>query len=50
MNAKPTWSIILASLLLIYLGWNLGGFFYFNYVIGTVGLIVGIYNLLKEKK
>jgi len=50
MNARPTWSIILGSLVLFYLGWQLGGFFRINYVIGTLGLFFGFYNLYKEKK
>ncbi|MBI5797959.1 hypothetical protein HZA98_03595 [Candidatus Woesearchaeota archaeon] len=50
MNPYPTWSIILGSLVLLYLGYSLGGFFQINYVIGALGLILGIYNLLWRKK
>jgi hypothetical protein len=48
MAPYPTWSIILGSLVLIVIGYNLGGFFVINYVIGGLGIIMGIYNLLRK--
>lgn len=50
MKEKATWSLIIASLVLLYLGWALKGFFQINYAIGTAGVILGLYNLYKEKK
>ncbi len=48
MNEKPTWGIIIPSIFLLFLGWYLGGFFQINYIIGTVGITFGIYNMKKE--
>jgi len=49
MKEKPTWSMILGSLLLIVIAYNLGGFFVINYVIGGLGLLLGLYNLYQER-
>jgi hypothetical protein len=49
METKPTWSIILAGLFLIYLGYTLQGFFIINYFIGVGGILLGIFNLVKKK-
>jgi len=50
MNPKPTWTIILAGLVLIYLGYSMGGFFVINYFIGGLGILFGLYNLYQKKK
>ena len=48
MRAHPSWELILGSLVLLYLGYSLGGFFVVNYVIGGLGLLLGLYNLKKS--
>tara|TARA_Y100000310_G_scaffold244806_1_gene249684 strand:+ start:441 stop:593 length:153 start_codon:yes stop_codon:yes gene_type:complete len=50
MEAYPTWNIIVASFVLILLGYYIGGFFIINYYIGAAGLCLGLYNLWKKKK
>ncbi len=50
MNPYPTWSLIIASLGLIILGYLLGGFFQINYFIGGAGILMGIYNLRRKKQ
>jgi len=50
MKSKPTWSIIFASIFLIFLGYSIGGFFVVNYFIGSAGLLLGLYNLYQERK
>ena len=42
-----TWSLILPSMFLIWLGYALGGFFVVNYFIGSAGVLLGVYNLVK---
>jgi len=49
MRERPTWSIIIPSIFLIYLGFALGGFFIVNYFIGVAGILLGLYNLLEGK-
>ncbi len=48
MKPYPTWGIILPSIILIFLGYYLGGFFIVNYFIGGLGIIMGVYNLFKR--
>jgi len=48
MKPYPTWGIIIPSIFLIYLGYYLKGFFIINYFIGGLGIILGIYNLIKK--
>jgi len=48
MKSNPTWSIILGGVVLIFLGYTLGGFFRINYFIGAAGILLGFYNLYKK--
>lgn len=50
MIENPQWSIILAGLALMFLGWYLGGFFVINYFIGAAAILVGVYNLWMVRK
>jgi hypothetical protein len=45
---NQTWSLILGGIVLIVLAYYLKGFFVINYVIGAIGIIFGIYNLIKK--
>lgn len=40
---------ILFGLVLIYLGYDLGGFFVVNYFIGVGGILLGLWQLYKSK-
>lgn len=44
------YKMIILSLVLIYLGYSMSGFFKINYVIGGLGILFGLYNLVKKKK
>ena len=43
------WRNIVFGLILIYLGWSLGGFFKMNYAIGIGGILLGLWGLWKKK-
>ena len=43
------WRNIVFGLILIYLGWNLGGFFKMNYAIGVGGILLGLWGLWQKK-
>jgi len=49
MEAHP-WKTILFGVILVFLGWELKGFFVINYFIGGAGILLGLWQLYKRKK
>ncbi|MFH1591926.1 MAG: hypothetical protein ABIB47_01005 [Candidatus Woesearchaeota archaeon] len=47
---RHPWRNIAFGLVLIYLGWKMGGFFKVNYVIGIGGILLGLWELWRKKK
>tara|TARA_Y100000310_G_scaffold302635_1_gene340219 strand:- start:58252 stop:58401 length:150 start_codon:yes stop_codon:yes gene_type:complete len=44
------WRNIFFGLILIYLGWKIGGFFKINYVIGIGGILLGLWQFFNKQK
>ena len=47
---QTPWKLIIFGLILIYLGYQLGGFFKINYVIGIGGILLGLHGFWKDYK